>query len=154
GPDAGNNGGSNGSGSDSALCPLPGSQTDTGPLTAFKAQMCNVPMSGGAQHWYRLSAVLPSGPMNYIQLELWDGSGAFTGGTVHTGTFQLTGAELDYNQCGVCVRGIGDKGATNSKEYFASGGTVTVDALGAAGQPISATLSNVTLIEVDPTSHA
>src|SRR5262245_34034209 len=85
-----------GSGSGSGvplMCPLPDSMPDTGPLTAFKAQMCNVNGTAGAQHWYRVSATLPSGAMDFVQLELWDGLGAFTGTTVAPGTYQITGAE-------------------------------------------------------------
>jgi hypothetical protein len=129
-------------------CALPETTPATGTLTATKAQRCNVPGSMGRAHWYRLSAVLP-GTMSYVQLELWDGIGAFAGGVVRLGTFQIAGAEAAAGTCGVCVRGLGDKGGAAQKEYFATGGSVTITALGAAGAPITATLSNVTFGEVD-----
>jgi len=126
---------------------------DLGPLTAAKAEMCNISGSMGKAHWYKLAAALP-GSMNYVQVDLWDGLGAFTGGLVRTGTFTITGKDADPNTCGVCVRGLGAKGATGQKEYFATGGTVNVTAVGGNGAPISATLTNVTFAEVIPTSHA
>jgi hypothetical protein len=155
---SGGSGSSSGSGSGSGTtqvaCPLPASTPDTGALTATKTEMCNVPGTQGAQHWYRLAVTLPSGAMDYVQLDLWDNKGAFAGSTVKPGTYQITGNDAAYATCGVCVRGLGDKGSAGQKEYFATGGTVTVTAVGAAGQPLSATLSNITLAEVDPTLHA
>ena len=124
-------------------CPLPMTNADAGPQTALKAQMCNVPGSQGASHWYRLSAALPGSPTDIVQIELWDNLGAFTGGTVHPGTFTISGNDADRTKCGVCVRSIGLKGMTGSKEYFATGGTVKVDAVGAANTPFSATVSNL-----------
>jgi len=147
-------GSGSGSGTTNAACPLPASTPDTGALIATKTEMCNVPGSQGAQHWYRVAATLPSGAMDYVQLDLWDNKGAFAGGTVKPGTYQITGNDATYGTCGVCVRGLGDKGSTGQKEYFATGGTVTVTAIGAAGQPLSATLSNISFVEVDATSHA
>src|SRR5258706_15417642 len=68
-------------------CPLPAQMSDTGNLTATAAQHCNVSGSAGAQHWYRVASTLPSGAMDYVQIELWDNKGAFAAGVVHTGTF-------------------------------------------------------------------
>ena len=153
--DAGTTSDSNhpGDGAVAGACPLPGTTADTGTLTATAAQRCTVPGSMGQAHWFRLATTLPSGAMDYIQLELWDNTGAFAGTTVHTGTFQITGVETDYQTCGVCVRGLGDKGSTGQKEYFATSGTVTVTAVGAGGTPISATVSNIGFVEIDATMH-
>jgi hypothetical protein len=147
-------GGSNGSGSGSnptRTCSLPDNTADTGDLTALKAQQCNVSGTQGARKWYRLSATLP-GSMDVVQIELWDGLGAFTGGAVAVGTYNISGAELAPATCGVCVRGLGDKGQATQKEYFATGGSVQVTAVGGNGTPISATLTNATFAEVDPTA--
>src|SRR5437868_3642377 len=89
-------------------CPIAATNADPGPLTASKAEMCNVSGSMGKSHWYKLAAALP-GSMNYVQVDLWDGLGAFTGGLVHTGTFTITAKDADPNSCGVCVRGLGAK---------------------------------------------
>jgi len=129
-------------------CPMPTMTSDIGALTASKAEMCNISGSMGKSHWYKLSATLPDAPMDYVQVELWDGYGAFTGGTVKTGSFPV---DTKFGACGVCVRGIGAKGATDQKEYFATGGTVNVTAVGGSGAPIAATLSNITFAEIDTT---
>src|SRR6185436_2961053 len=81
-----------------------------------------------------------------VQLELWPNTGAFAAGAVTTGTFPV---ETNFTGCGVCLRAIGDKGAATQKEYFGTGGSVTISAVGAAGAPISATINNATLAEVD-----
>jgi hypothetical protein len=132
-----------------ANCPLPATTADAGSLPALKAQRCGVPQSGGAK-WYRLSATLASGDI--VQLELWPASGAFTA-AVTTGTFTIQGVETDYAKCGVCLRAIGDKGTATAKEYFGTGGTVNVTALGINGQPISATITNATFAEIETTGH-
>ncbi|MGE0871809.1 MAG: hypothetical protein AB7P03_24850 [Kofleriaceae bacterium] len=126
-------------------CPLPDSSPDGGTVGALKAQRCNVPMSMGARKWYRLSATLPN-TSAIVQLELWPYAGAFAGGTVHAGTFPI---DPDILSCGVCLRALGDKGGANETEYFATGGTVTINAVGAGGEPLSATISNATFGEVD-----
>lgn len=136
-----------------AVCSLPDATADAGDLTASKAQQCNVPGSAGTKKWYRVAATLP-GSMDYVQVELWDGRGAFSGGAVAVGTYQLTGAELDPATCGICVRGLGDKGAATQKEYFASAGQVQVTAVGGNGLPVSVTLTNVSFKEINPTTKA
>jgi hypothetical protein len=138
-----------GGGGVGVTCPLPATTPDTGPLAATKAELCNVSGSMGKQHWYKLSATLP-GSMSYVEVDLYDQFGAFAGGPVHIGTFPVDTA---FATCGVCVRGLANKGVAGEKEYLATAGNVNVTAVGAAGQPISATLSNVTFAEVNA-SHA
>lgn len=135
------------------VCPMPMTTSDAGALAATKAQMCNVTGSMGAAHWYRLAAPLPGSSTSYVQLELWDGLGAFTGGKVHTGTFTIAGADANRSTCGVCVRGIGDQGGSDATEYFAISGTVNVTAVGINGEPISAALSNISFVELDISSQ-
>src|SRR5687767_12225999 len=130
GPDAGPGGTD---GPVGKACALAESMPDTGALTATKTQRCNVPNTMGTRKWYRMFASIPNSPMDIVQLELWDGQGAFAGGVVRTGTFQLTGAELSYTTCGVCVRAVGDKGVNGTKLYFATGGTVEVSSVGLGG---------------------
>jgi hypothetical protein len=135
------------------VCSLPETTADAGDLAALKAQQCNVPGSQGTLKWYRVAATLP-GSMDYVQVELWDGRGAFSGGAVAAGTYPITGAELDPATCGICVRGLGDKGAGTQKEYFATSGQVQVTAVGGTGAPVSVTLTNVTFAEVDAAKAA
>ena len=136
-------------GQQQAACPLPDNMGDAGSLTALKSQRCNVPGTMGTRKWYRLSATLPNAPTDIVQLELWDGQGAFTGGVVRTGTFQITGAELSYATCGICLRAAGDKGTALAKTYFATGGTVEITSVGAAGSTLTAKITNATFAEVN-----
>src|SRR5215510_4699091 len=108
-----------GTGTTQRSCPLPMTSADAGSLTATKAQLCNVPGSMGTAHWYRVAATLPGSTTSYVQIELYDKVGAFSGTTVHTGTFPV---DTNPQSCGVCVRALGDKGAATAKEYFATGG--------------------------------
>lgn len=131
-----------------ANCPLPDNQADLGTLPALKAQRCNVSGSQGARKWYRLSATMANGDI--VQIELWPYHGPFTA-AVTTGSFPI---ETDYNTCGVCLRAIGDKGLASAKEYFGTAGMINITALGAAGQPIAATITTGAAAEVNPTNHA
>ena len=108
------------------------------------------PMSMMMQHWYRAFATLPGSTMNYVQIELYDKLGAFAAGTVQTGTFPV---DTNPATCGVCVRGLGDKGAADAKEYFATTGTVTISSIGGNGGTLTATLSNLGFVELDSNRH-
>ena len=137
-----------GGGKKSDVCSLEMTMPDTGNQPAWKAQECNVPGSMGAQHWWKLSVALPDQTMSYVQLELWPHAGAFAGGDVHAGQFTIQGDDADPAKCGICVRAMGDKGGTTEKEYFATSGTVNVPTIGMDTQPMSATLANLTFVEV------
>lgn len=132
-------------------CALPDPEgASSGTVTALGAQRCNVPGSMGSQHWYRLLGAMPSGAMDIVQLELWPNLGAFAGGTVHTGTFQIGGDDADYTKCGVCVRAVGKHGDTaNQMLYFATAGTVEVTSFGDAPTAFTATITNAMFEEVD-----
>jgi hypothetical protein len=132
----------------SRVCSLPETTADAGDLAVLKAQQCNVPGTQGTKKWYRVAATL-AGSMDFVQIELWDGRGAFSAGTVVVGTYPITGAELNPATCGICVRGLGDKGAGTQKEYFATSGQVQVTAVGGNGLPVSVTLTNATFAEID-----
>ncbi len=132
------------------ICPMPKTTADAGALSAAQTQMCNYPMSMGMQHWYRAFATLPGSTMSYVQIELYDKLGAFAAGTVQTGTFPV---ETNPATCGVCVRGLGDKGATDAKEYFATTGTVNITSIGGNGGTLTATLSNIGFVELDSNRH-
>jgi hypothetical protein len=93
------------------------------------------------------------GPLNadakpdVVFISLWDGYGAFMGGTIHTGTFTLGGAEGDFTSCGVCVLMGGDYDPTTmmtTQDFIATGGTLTVTSL----SPFQGTLTNATFKHV------
>ena len=122
---------------------------DAGELTALKAQRCNVSGSMGAKNWYRLSATLP-GSDDVIQVELWPERGVFRGGPVRAGSFTLSGDELSFATCGVCLRAVGDKGLDTQREYFAVAGTIEVTAVDSTeGAPFVATVRDASFAEVD-----
>lgn len=118
---------------------------DAGALTALFAQRCNVPNSMGERKWYRLAATLP-GTTSVVQVELYDNAGPFAGGAVRAGTF---GVDADPVTCGVCVRALADKGGADEMEYFATGGTVTISALGPDGTAFSAEVADLALAQID-----
>jgi hypothetical protein len=124
------------------------SSAEAGELSALAAQRCNVPGTMGAKNWYRLSAMLPDG-VDVVQVELWPDRGAFRGGSVQPGTYRLTGEDLDFATCGLCLRALGDQGLPTEREYFAVAGTVEVSAVGAtAGAPFVATVVEASFAEV------
>lgn len=135
------------------VCALTPTVADPGDLLALKANQCNIPGSQGQRKWYRLAAAV-SGTTDIVQLELWDNLGAFSGGVVRTGTFTISGADASPLTCGVCVRAIGDKSTAAAQEFFATSGTVEVTQIGGAGQPISAVITNASLVQIDPTTRA
>lgn len=131
-------------------CSLPNPITDPGTLNAPTAQQCNVPGSMGAQKFYRMFATLPGGN-DIIQIELYDGRGPFAAGAVAVGSHPV---DADPATCGVCVRALGDKGQATALEYFATGGTVDVTAVGGDGQPFTANVTTADFKEINPTTRA
>jgi hypothetical protein len=129
----------------SKTCSMPDETAEAGALTALFAQRCNVSGSMGARKWYRMAAALP-GTTHIVQVELYDNAGPFAGGAVRTGTFPV---DSDPVTCGVCVRALGDKGGENEMEYFATGGTVTISSIGAAGTAFSAEVADLALEQID-----
>lgn len=83
-------------------------------------------------------------------IELYNGFGVFGAG-ITTGTYTLTGDELDYATCGVCVRLYTE--ADPDDGYLATGGTVTVTAL---SPNLVVDLSDLTFehVTIDPTTFA
>jgi hypothetical protein len=124
-------------------------RADAGDLSALKSQRCNVPGTMGAKNWFRLSATLPESS-NVVQVELWPERGAFRGGPVRPGTFTLTGDDLSFATCGVCLRAVTDKGLDSQREYFAVAGTIEVTAVSTAeAAPFVATVLDASFSQVD-----
>ncbi len=103
---------------------------------------------GGSQDVYQYTGTLNSDPDN-LDIEMYAGFGVFSSG-IHTGTFKLSGAELDYATCGLCVLVQTDSsGGSPTDTYMATGGSVTITSL----QPtLAGTLDNVTFthVNIDP----
>jgi hypothetical protein len=85
-----------------------------------------------------------------VALELYSGTATFGGGDPQPGTYPLTGDELQFQTCGVCVllyaNDMAGPGFPDpDKAYMATGGTVVLDTVGAT---LAGSLSNVTFQEV------
>jgi hypothetical protein len=90
-----------------------------------------------------------------FQIEMYSNAGVFqAAGGIKPGTYQLTGAELNYATCGLCVRFFGDATqAAPGADFMATAGTVNITELGAVGTGrFKATLSGVTFehVTIDP----
>lgn len=101
---------------------------------------------------------------NLLFVEMWDGYGAFSGGTYNDGNFPKTitlqGDDTTLVGCGMCVYVLANaqvdanNNLTFDKAYIATGGTVTITSAGArandkvTGQ-YTGSLSNVTFGEID-----
>ncbi|HCF58802.1 MAG TPA: hypothetical protein DFS52_12535 [Myxococcales bacterium] len=85
-----------------------------------------------------------------IILELNEGRGAFPG-KLATGTYTLTGADLNYETCGLCVLLVADYG-DQGPTYFATGGSVTLTSV--EGR-LTGTLEGITFdhVTIDETTH-
>ena len=101
--------------------------------------------TGGAQDYYIYQGDLNADP-DTLDIELYTGFGVFKNG-IKAGTYTLSGDELNYATCGLCVLIYTDvSGGTPTDTYLATGGTVTISTL----QPtLTGTLSNVTFTHVD-----
>jgi hypothetical protein len=81
-----------------------------------------------------------------VRVELYPGLGVFAGMTgFPAGTYQITGDELNYATCGLCVRMFADTQNGNiGAQYLATGGSVTITDVGTAvGQNFQVTVNAV-----------
>ncbi len=82
-----------------------------------------------------------------LDIELFKGYGAYTTGEIVPGTFTITGAEANWDTCGVCVLVVSD--ATQSGDggvYMASAGTVTITSV---SPNLTGSISGVQLRHID-----
>ena len=92
-----------------------------------------------------LSQLEAAQPTDLLRIQLYAGYGAFANRAIVPGTYQITGAELDFATCGVCVM-LATNVTANSydDDYMATSGTVTITAAGTAvGGTLSGSLSNI-----------
>lgn len=93
-------------------------------------------------------------PTDLFFLELFTGYAPFGTEAAPTavvpGTYQLTGDQLNYATCGVCVTLASNATAQGwEDDFMATGGTVTIAAVGdAVGETFTATFSNLTFEQV------
>jgi len=68
-----------------------------------------------------------------LVVQLYRGFGVFTSRSIEAGDYELTGDELNYKTCGVCVRIFADRptdGGRPAQDMMATGGTLHVEAIG------------------------
>ncbi len=137
-----------------AACTAPASFGDVGALAAqaiFVPDVNEGTDDGATDDLLVMFAPLDGGESpDVIELRLYAGYGAFAGGAIRTGTFELTGAELDLLECGICAGILTDATAeAYADDYLPTGGTLELTAVGtAAGQTLTGRLSNVTFRHV------
>jgi hypothetical protein len=121
-------------------CPNPLVGADLGDLGA----LTGASDPGGGDPF--LQAALP-GTDNALSIELYDGLGVFSGG-IATGTYEITGAETQYKDCGACVliyAGWADTTMEPTAFYMADSGSLTIDNFTTA---MTGSIANVHLIHV------
>jgi hypothetical protein len=135
-------------------CGVPANQGDVGTLAATGELR-----SQGSGDLYVTSLLAPTpasasdAQRDAIYVELWDDYGAFLGGHAAPGTFPITGDELSYATCGVCVFTLANVDANGAPQKFllATSGTVTIEQVSDdAGDPLAFTTTNILFTEVDP----
>ncbi|MBP6840279.1 MAG: hypothetical protein KA190_23475, partial [Kofleriaceae bacterium] len=122
-----------------------------GDIGALTAGVIQVDPADATRYSIQVAKQLePAEPTDFLLVELYSKFGVFQNGVV-TGTFNLTGEEANYVDCGACVRLLTD--ATQSDygdDYMANGGTLNITAAAdAVGETLTFTLSNVTFRHVD-----
>ena len=95
-----------------------------------------------------LSAIQPI--PDIINVELWDGYGAFANTTAHTGTFTISGDETDYDTCGICVLMAANLvNDTPARLLLATSGTVQVKSIAtAAGETTEVEVEEASFVEI------
>lgn len=132
-----------------AACTAPVSFGDVGALAAqaiFVPDVNEGTDDGATDDLLVMFAPLDGGEApDVLELRLFAGYGAFAGGAIRTGTFELTGAELDLLACGICAGILTDATPeAYADDYLPTGGTLELTAVGtAAGEMLTGRLSNV-----------
>jgi hypothetical protein len=128
-------------------CTVPATFGDVGAL-----QGAGVTDSATAPTAEFLEAVLDqdtsTNTADLLELELYKVENGIFASGITTGTFPLTGPELNYSTCSLCVLIYGDVNVSSGEPtnfFMATGGSVTLSAVNGS---IAGTLSNVTFEEV------
>lgn len=165
-----------GGGDDGDVTPLDGSTGDTAPVTCTvstdsygdKGALQGAATFAASQMNPAIYRIAMQGllegaePTDVLFIDFYTGYEPF--GTqmaptaVVPGTYQLTGAQTDYETCGVCVT-IGTNATQTGydDDYMVTGGSVTVTAVGdAVGETLTFSVSNLQLqhVNIDPMSGA
>jgi len=102
---------------------------------------------GGLQYYAYNGETLP---VDQLAIEIYQGD---FGGPETAGVYELTGTELNYATCGLCVRLFEDATQdTIARQYFATAGTVDIDSIGVVGGTFAGTLTGLEMVEVTITA--
>ena len=134
-------------------CGVAANQGDLGTLTGFAGSQTQTTMTTARVSWVGSATpdTATQAKPDVVYIELWDGYGPFANTTAKPGTYTISGAETDWDTCGVCVLTLADVDANgNATKYLmATAGTVTVTSVGTAtGQTTQATLTNASFTEI------
>ena len=142
-------------------CPAPASFAG-GATTNNSAD--HFPMTANFNERYFFAGTLDPALDHWLLLDLEDTAGVFTNG-IRTGTFNITGAELNFDSCGACVvvaancNGCNVFDGTGGGDYYmATAGTLKITTL---SPNLTGTLTNMTFAHVtidntgaNPTFHS
>lgn len=137
-------------------CGVPQDQGDLGTLAAAGDARSQ---GGTANFVYTLGSYTPASidtaAPDAVYVELWDNYGAFLGRHATPGTYEITGDELSYATCGVCVFTLADVANGNATRILeATGGTITIYAVSpSVNAPLSVEVDDVTFQEVSPQDY-
>jgi len=83
-----------------------------------------------------------------VVVELYAGSGVFTGGGITTGTFAIADDDLQYQTCGLCVFILTDVVGTTPSDagYLATSGSVNISSI---SENLTVTFTNMTFQHVN-----
>jgi hypothetical protein len=133
-----------------ALDPIPDA-------TAVRKANPDPPEGNADARTLQLTGTAASGTKpDIIQLELWDGLGAFSGGDAAPGTYPIEGDETTVVTCGICIYIWADATVVDGvvvdseKDYIATGGSITIDSVDGN---FTGSLSGLTFTEIDQTSE-
>jgi len=108
------------------------------------------PVAYQATGFSAFSAIVGEGEKpDILEVALFDGSGAFTGGVARTGTFTISGVETSPEECGICVSLYGDvdpETGDPSQVLIAQSGSVEITSITGTFQ---GSLSNVSFKSLD-----
>jgi hypothetical protein len=122
-----------GTGDASATCTA--DATYSGAITGQTAVYYPTPADAGAdagpEDSYQLQGAYNT-DQDLFDIEIYDGYGAFTNG-VQAGTYTLTGDDLNYGTCGLCVLIYADANGQSADPYMATAGSITITSISPTG---------------------
>lgn len=114
-------------------------------IGADNSQVDDVPAMGQTPHQQYLDALINNDQMpDQLEIALVAGRGAFTGGDIKTGTFQLDTALTSCGACGLLITDVAGQNQF-ADFYFATSGTLTLTSV---ETNLTGTLTNVTFQHV------